>query len=205
MKDQTVSRIQPRRRSALYREVVGALQMAAEVVLLFLIFSAMLGGFEIEQNSMDPTFHPGQRVIVSKLGSVLPSWLVTTAQAAEHDGHTPFAPYRGQIVVFRSLSEADQTLIKRVIAVPGDQLELRDGAVFVNGQRLDEPYIHGQTTTCQQYCAPLTLGAGQYFMMGDNRGISLDSRSFGPVPAEKLVGRVLLRYWPLDEMALFGE
>ena len=72
----------PARRSTVYHEVVSALQMAAEVVLLFLIFSAMLGGFQIEQNSMDPTFHPGQRVIVSKIGSLLPSWLISTAQAA---------------------------------------------------------------------------------------------------------------------------
>lgn len=179
--------------------------MVAEIVLLFVIFSAMLGGFQIEQNSMDPTFHPGQRVIVSKLGGLLPSWFVGTARAAESDGQAVFAPHRGQIVVFRSLTTADETLIKRVIAVPGDRLELHDGMVFVNGVQQNESYIHGQVTTCQNYCEPLTLGAGHYFMMGDNRGISLDSRSFGPVPADNIVGQVVLRYWPPEDVTVFGE
>jgi signal peptidase I len=123
---------------------------------------------------------------------------VATAHAANDDS-APFAIHRGEVVVFNSLTTPGEALIKRVIGLPGDTVELRDGAVFVNGARVAEPYVHGQSTACHNACSPVRLGAGQYFMMGDNREVSLDSRSFGPVPAEKIVGTVLVRLWPPEK------
>jgi signal peptidase I len=106
-------------------------------------------------------------------------------------------------VVFNPPNGEGDALIKRVIAIPGDQVELRDGAVWVNGQLLDEPYVNGQVTSCNSACSPLQLKAGAYFLMGDNRSSSLDSRSFGPVHAERIVGRVVMRYWPLDQVEVY--
>jgi signal peptidase I len=87
-------------------------------------------------------------------------------------------------------------LIKRLIGLPGDTLTIRDGGVYLNGAPLMEPYLSGETTSCTTYCGPLTLGPDEYFFLGDNRPVSRDSRAFGPIAAEQIVGQVILRYWP---------
>ena len=183
--------------------IVELLQTAAQMLLLFMIISALIGRFEIHQISMEPNFHEGQRVIVSKLDSLWSTWFVRTAHAADNSKSSPFAPQRGQIVVFKSMQHDGEALIKRVIGVPGDMIVLRDGAVLVNGVVLDEPYVHGVYTSCNNYCDPVTLGPDAYFVMGDNRLNSLDSRSFGPVPADQIIGRVVLRYWPIDQIEIY--
>jgi signal peptidase I len=86
--------------------------------------------------------------------------------------------------------------------VPGDTIEIRDGEVRVNGEPVIEPYVNG-ATRCSAYCGPLTLGPDEFFFMGDNRGVSRDSRAFGTIPADQIVGRVIVRFWPLDEVALY--
>jgi len=173
------------------------------MLLLFLIISAVIGRFEIHQISMEPNFHEGQRVIVSKLGSIWSNLFVDTAHAADTHKGSPFALHRGQIVVFRPPEGTGDPLIKRVIGLPGDTLSFGDGKVLVNGVALDEPYVHGAYTTCNNYCEPVTLAPDTYFVMGDNRLNSLDSRSFGPVPGEQIIGRVVLRYWPLDRIEIY--
>src|SRR5262249_41773469 len=152
-----------------------------QVLALFLILSALIGRFEIHQVSMEPNFHEGQRVIVSKLDGIWASLFVRTAQAAEAHKKSPFAPRRGQVVVLDPPSGEGDALIKAVIGVPGDLLEVKDNGVWVNGQLLDEPYVNGQPTSCNNQCQPLHLDQDAYFLMGDNRSSSLDSRSFGPV------------------------
>jgi signal peptidase I len=194
---------QSRRRSGMQRAILELLRTAIQVLLLFLIISALIGRFEIHQVSMEPNFHEGQRVIVSKLDTLWSNLLLSTAHAS--DGHTssPFAPQRGQVVVFKAPNGEVDSLIKRVIGLPGDLIELRDGAVWVNGKQLDEPYVHGQITTCNNQCRPIKLDADSYFVMGDNRPSSLDSRSFGPVLGDRIVGRVVVRYWPLDKLEIY--
>lgn len=175
-----------------------------QVVLVFMIFSALIGRFVIHQTSMEPNFHEGQRVVVSKLDSLWSNWFVDTVQAAGTHTSSPFVLHHGQIAVFyETAAKQGDPLIKRVIGVPGDVVEVRDGAVLVNGQPLDEPYINGLTTSCYSYCGPITLGADTYFMMGDNRPVSRDSRSFGPVPVDQIIGRVVLRYWPFDQAEFY--
>src|SRR5262249_53761971 len=148
--------------------------------------------------------HEGQRVLVSKLDSIWSSLFVRTAHAADQRRNSPFALQRGQVVVFFKTPARDEdALIKRAIGLPGDTVELRDGTVLINGIRLDEPYPNGAAPSCGNYCQPITLGPDQYFLMGDNRTNSLDSRSFGPISASQLVGRVVLRYWPLDQVEIY--
>ena len=175
-----------------------------QALVLFLVLSALVGRFEVHQISMEPTFHEGQRVLVSKLDSLWSNLVVGTAHAADSRHSSPFALQRGQVVVFyRTPARDEDALIKRVIGLPGDTLEIRDGQVLVNGAALDEPYIHGIDTSCNATCGPLTLAADEYPMMGDNRVNSLDSRSFGPINAGQIVGHVVLRYWPLGDIEFF--
>ena len=193
-------RERPRARSA----IADLARTAIQALLLFVILSALIGRFEIHQISMEPNFHEGQRVLVSKLDSIWSSLFVGTAHAADSRRNSPFALQRGQVVVFFKTPARDQdALIKRAIGLPGDTVELRGGAVLINGVRLDEPYVNGAQTFCGNYCQPFTLGPDEYFLMGDNRVNSLDSRSFGPIPASQLVGRVVLRYWPLEQIEVY--
>jgi signal peptidase I len=136
---------------------------------------------------MERTLEPEQYVLVDKL--------------------TPrFDTYkRGDIVVFKPppdwVGQDDTPFIKRVIGVGGDQVEFRDGGVLINGTRLEEPYVYEvdgepQDTTSTQ--ESWTVPTGELFLMGDHRSDSADSRAFGPVSVEQVVGRAWLRYWPFD-------
>jgi signal peptidase I len=197
---QEPQRERPRARSA----IIDLAKTAIQALLLFVILSALIGRFEIHQISMEPNFHEGQRVLVSKLDSIWSSLFVRTAHAADSRRNSPFALQHGQVVVFFKTPARDgDALIKRVIGLPGDTIELRDGAVMINGTLLNEPYVTGAQTSCGNYCRPFTLGPDEYFLMGDNRVNSLDSRSFGPIPAGQIVGRVVLRYWPLEQIEVY--
>ena len=188
----------PKRRSPL-RDIVWT---GVQALVLFLLLSALIGRFEVHQISMEPTFHEGQRVLVSKLDNLWAGLIVRTAHAAESRRSSPFALKRGQVVVFyRSPERNEDALIKRVIGLPGDTLEIRAGQVLINDAVLDEPYVHGVVTSCTLSCGPQTLEPDTYFVMGDNRLNSLDSRNFGPIPADQIVGRVVLRYWPIDQIS----
>ena len=94
----------------------------------------------------------------------------------------------------------EELLVKRIVAMPGEVVEIRGGVVYVNGQAVTEPFPHD---TSPIDMAPMTLGPLSYFVLGDNRSNSNDSRSFGPVLLDQILGRVWLRYWPLNEMFLF--
>ncbi len=181
----------------------GLLETILQAFLLFIIVTSLIGRFEIHQTSMEPNFHEGQRVIVSQLDRALPDWVVRTTHAANGSGDRTLGLKRGQIIVFYDTPQGEIPLIKRLIAIPGDTVAIYDGQVFVNGEAIDEPYLHEVSTACRVYCGPLTLGNDEYFFMGDNRPGSRDSRSFGPIPARQIVGRVIVRYWPPDQFTLY--
>ena len=162
--------------------VVETLQVIAPALVLALIVHLFLAQATIVYGqSMEPNLHPNQRLIVDKLSYRL------------------HAPQRNDIVVV-DLPEMEEMLVKRIVALPGETVEVRGGTVYVNGVAIPEPYDHDLTAYDM---APLTLGPLAYFVMGDNRGNSNDSRSFGPITRDEVVGRVWLRYWPLDQFVLF--
>ena len=128
---------------------------------------------------MVPTLHVWDQLLINKL-------------AYDIEG-----PERGDIVLFR---DPEEDLIKRVVGVPGDEIAVRDGRLFLNDEPQKEPYVAGET--CIRYqpktCSfgPATVPKGHIFVMGDNRAHSYDSRFFGPVPEETLIGEALFRFWP---------
>lgn len=150
--------------------------LLAILVHLFLAQATVVFG-----QSMEPNLSPQQRLILDKISYRLR------------------APQRNDIVVV-DLPTMEEMLVKRVVALPGETIEVRDGIVLVNGQPLAEPFPHdlGHTSMPAAVLGPL-----EYFVMGDNRANSNDSRSFGPVQRESIVGRVWLRYWPLDQFTFF--
>lgn len=164
-----------------------AITVALAVGLYLVIQTFLVGTYRVEQVSMLPTLRQGQHLLVDKL--------------------TPrFDPYsRGDIVVFHAPGTASGSIpyIKRVIAVAGDHVALEDGQVLVNGVALTEPYLsddgrdHGATLPLDGTTA-WDVPAGDIFVMGDHRARSVDSRSFGPVPVDQVIGRAVIRFWPLD-------
>lgn len=177
------------------RPALGCLfEVVETLVLTVLIFlgiqTFVAQPYKVQQGSMETTLLPDQYVLVDKL---TPRW----------------APYaRGDIVVFDPpetwSSGGGVPFIKRVIGLPGDRIELVDGKVFVNDIELDEPYIfeeNGEPQTTDPAAGGATewlVPAGQLLVMGDHRQNSADSRNFGPVEVDHVIGRAWLRYWPFD-------
>ena len=172
-----------RRRAAIEWGVL----IVAALVLAIVIKTFLFQAFYIPSESMVPTLKVGDRVLVNKLSYDL------------HDVH------RGDIVVFKAPPAAQSgnidDLVKRVVGLPGDTLEARDGHVYVNGKRLDESYLPDGTRTDN---LPVTkVPAGHIFMMGDNRPESRDSRYFGPIKESSIIGRVFVRIWPPGSIKIF--
>jgi signal peptidase I len=163
------------RRPGWLREILDTVVLIGAIYALVNLSSAR---YMVQGQSMFPNFDDNQVLYVSRLNYMLGQ------------------PERMDIVVFHYPLDLAEDYIKRVIGVPGDVVELRDTQVYVNAVPLDEPYIN-------EACAPTScrdnvwnLGPDEFFVMGDNRNHSSDSRVFGPVKRELLVGEVLVRYWP---------
>ena len=168
--------------------------IAGAVLLALVVKVFLLQAFFIPSPSMYPTLKEGDRVLVNKLSYKL------------HDVN------RGDVVVFeRPASEAPSAipeLIKRVVGLPGDAVTFRGGHVYINGEKLEEPYLPEGVTTTADFApnrctvdAPCLIPPGEVWVMGDNRNDSKDSRYFGPIPESSIVGRAFVIVWPLDRLA----
>jgi signal peptidase I len=147
-------------------------------VVFFVILNATIGTFRVYGTSMLPNIEPGDCLVVNKL----------TYSFKEPD--------RGEIVILHSPRKTDTDLIKRIIALPGDTIEIKNGNVFVNGTALDEPYINNTP----DYKYPLqSVPEGNYFVLGDNRSVSADSHLGWYLPRENIIGKAWVRYWPLQK------
>ena len=172
----------PRSNAKSILEWVGVIVGALLVALLIKTF--LLQAFYIPSRSMEPTLRIGDRVLVNKL-----SYRV-------HDIH------RGDIVVFERPKDeppdAIKDLIKRVIALPGETVSTQNGQVYIDGRPLDEPYLPAGTVT--DNLPPTKVDDGKVFVMGDNRGDSRDSRYFGAIDEDLIVGRAFVRIWPVTHL-----
>jgi signal peptidase I len=177
-------------------EVVETLVLTVVIFLGIQTFVAQ--PYKVQQGSMENTLQPEQYVLVDKL---TPRWAAYS---------------RGDIVVFDppdswSSGSTGVPFIKRVIGLPGDRVELRDGKVLVNGVELDEPYIFEQNgvpqTTDPSIGGPneWLVPDGDLLVMGDHRQDSADSRTFGPIEVTHVIGRAWLRYWPFDTFGILPK
>jgi signal peptidase I len=173
-------------------EIVETLVLTA--ILFWLIQSFVAQPFQVRQQSMMDTIQDSQFVLVDRLTPRFDSY------------------HRGDIIVFTPPEVTAESpkldpFIKRVIGVAGDTVELRDGAVYVNGIALDEPYVFksrgvAQPTIPESGESSWTIADGELFVMGDHRAASSDSRAFGPIKVSDVIGRAWLRYWPLAAVSI---
>lgn len=187
--------------TAAIREILEALALA---VIAFILIQGSIQNFRVEGSSMSPTLEGQQYLIVNKLvytrvdlarlARIIPFWGVNPATPA-----WPLSPPRaGEIIVFHSPEDPRRDFVKRVIGTPGDEVAIVEGVVRVNGANLWEGYLREPGDYDME---PLRLREGEYFVLGDNRRYSNDSRDWGIVPEDYIVGQVLLVYWPF---ASFG-
>lgn len=162
------------------REWAETLVVALLVALVIRTFVVQV--YLVEGPSMEPTLHTYERVFVNKLVYRLRD------------------PKPGEIIVLQDPNRPQRELIKRVIAVAGETIEIKRGTVYVNGQPLKEPFINTAIKSTTDM-APLTIPAKQVFVMGDNRGMSFDSRAIGPVAQSKIDGKAFFMFWPVDKFA----
>jgi len=169
----------------LTREFLETIVPAVLIALLINLFLAQ--ATRVYGQSMEPNLHTDQRLIVEKL-SYNPYF-------RHYLGFS--GPERGDVVVISLQTQGDELLIKRVIGLPGDVIEIHNGTVYVNGQILAEPYLADSTTGS---FGPTTVPPLHIFVLGDNRDFSNDSRSFGTVPLSDVVGRAWFSYWPVEQV-----
>jgi signal peptidase I len=166
--------------------------------------------YRIPSESMVPTLEVGQRVLVNRIGErfgdpevgdVVVFHPPTGAEQDNTCGSGP--PPAGQVCDRPTSQKADVNFIKRVVAGPGDRLRVVDGHVVLNGKRQSEPFIRpcGSGDECN-FPRQVTIPPGHYFMMGDNRGSSDDSRFWGPVPEKWVIGQAFATYWPPGRIGL---
>lgn len=165
--------------SGLLREGLETLLMAA---IIWAGVNVATARFRVEGASMEPNLHTGNFVIVSRVAY----WKVMGE------------PRRGDVVVFQPPTNPQEDYIKRVIGLPGDTVEIREGRVYVNGGLLEEPYISVPTNRSGIW----RVAEGEYFVLGDNRNDSDDSRNFGPLDADSIVGKAWVVYWPVRDWGL---
>jgi signal peptidase I len=166
--------------------------------IFLVIYSAIGQPRVIPSASMEDTLLIGDHLLISRLGYdiglPLTPWHVSLWRN----------PKRLQIIIFRSVQEGSQDLVKRVIGMPGDTVEVRDGAVWLNGQKQDEPYIKEPMFPTANY-GPYKVPPNCYFAMGDNRNDSYDSRYWGCVPRANLIGVPVMTYLSIDAPVRDGE
>jgi signal peptidase I len=178
-----------------------AVLWAAMAVIVFGVLDAR--AFRVPSESMEPTLEVGDRLVVTKVsepsrGDVVtfnpPLGAATAECGVDHPADSPCPrPTAGPV---------DLVFVKRVVAVGGDRVSMRGGRVYLNGERQDEPFARAGGCGSCDLPREVTVPDGYLFLLGDNRGESADSREFGPVPSDWMIGKVRLRYWPLDAVGM---
>jgi signal peptidase I len=170
---------QPQRGNTLLSGWLRDVLISLAVSAFFIIF--LYQPVKVEGTSMMPTLQDQERVFINKFVYKL----------------EPIA--RGDVIVFRYPRDPAKSYIKRVVAIAGDRVRIEDGVVFVNGQRLSEPYLPEQYEDVRSYSESV-VPPHSYFVLGDHRNLSNDSRDFGPVSENFIYGKAVFGYWPVDRV-----
>jgi signal peptidase I len=176
VRDQTITAELPeKKRSGGLRMIIDVLETILLSVILFVGINAVTARIRVDGSSMEPTLHHGQLILVNKLS------------------YRMGEPVLGDVIVFHYPIDPQQEYIKRIIGLPGDQVDINDGKVYVNEQLIEEPYIAASPAYGP---ASWIVSEGSLFVLGDNRNNSSDSHRWGTVPMEYVVGKAVIIYWP---------
>ncbi|HLY31028.1 MAG TPA: signal peptidase I [Ktedonobacterales bacterium] len=176
----------PNARGHIARELVETIVLTA---VIFFVVHISVQPFEVKGPSMEPGLFTGEYVMVNTLAYLFGG------------------PQRGDVIVFHPPTNPSVTYVKRVIGIPGDRIDISLNAVFVDGIRLNEPYIYPLPSGVNENNSVFTdirLGPGQYFVLGDHRQDSDDSRDFGYVPRANIVGKAEMVFWPLGDVHIIS-
>jgi signal peptidase I len=203
----TASPQQTRKQSSLVREII---ETALLALIIFVAVRSVVLNFKVDGLSMMPSFENGEMLLVNRNSyRSIDTWdfIDWLPFVDEHNDAEPFVtfgePKRGDVIVFTPPEPGqDKPYIKRVIGLPGDTVEVHDDGVYVNGTQIEEPYLEGDTTSCRTgtspFCGSVTVPQGSVYVLGDNRSNSEDSRFFGPVPENRIIGKAWITYWPTE-------
>jgi len=171
-----------RSRNTLLRDVV---EIVLLVVTIYTLVNLATSRAVVEGASMKPNFATGQLVIINRFAYYFNS------------------PARGDVIVLHNPRQDQEDFIKRVVGLPGETIQIKEGRVYANGTLLDEPYVE---EFCTAGCdGTWTLDNDHYFVLGDNRNHSYDSHSFGPIQRSLIVGQAWIRYWPLSDFEIINH
>jgi signal peptidase I len=163
------------------------IETAVLTIAIFLIVRVALQNFKVEGDSMYPNLHNGEYILVNKIDYKIRS------------------PQRGDIIVFQATpaGQPDKDFIKRVIGLPGETVAVRDQSIWINGKRLNEPYIQPLYRPTYSW-GPKKVPSGDYFVLGDNRNNSQDSHLWGWLPRQYIIGKAWISYWPPSQLHIFS-
>lgn len=168
------------KKSSVIRETIESIAIA--VVLAIIIRMFIFEPFYIPSGSMEPTLLVNDRIIVSKVSYYFGE------------------PQRGDVMVFKYPKDPSRNFVKRMVAKPGETVELRDNTLYINGEAVSENYLP-RGVQYEDY-GPLEIPQGYYFMLGDNRNNSEDSRYWGTLPEDLITGKSVAIYWPIERLSL---
>lgn len=146
-------------------------------IVFYAILSTFIGRYKVLSVSMEPNLYEGEYLLISK------------------QTYKIWSPVRGDVVVFRYPRDLQKNYIKRLIGLPGEEVELRDGQLYIDGELVSEPWLVNQPRATS---GRWVLGQDEYFVMGDNRDNSSDSRAWGSISHQHIIGKALLCYWPVN-------
>jgi signal peptidase I len=199
----------PASRSAFKAHASELFKIVATLVVVVIGVRLLIQTFSVDGPSMNPTFETDQRLLINRAaywhvdGTPFEGLIPSSRQGSV--AYVFGGPHRGDVVVFRPPGDSgfQSDLIKRIIGLPGDTVSIQDGQVSVNGQALAEPYVKFPADyTYPDRGLAVLIPNDSYFVLGDNRPVSVDSHFGWVVPADKLVGQAWLLYWPITEWRL---
>lgn len=162
------------------------------LAIFVVVYRFLFQPHQVKGNSMYDNFHDGEYLLTDKVS------------------YRFNQPVKDDVIVFKAPMNEDYDYIKRIIGLPGDTVIIKDGSVYINGKKDDESgYLDTRVKTMPGRASTeglmITVPSGNYFVMGDNRNNSSDSRDFGPVPQQNIVGKAWMRYWPLNEIGVIKK
>lgn len=184
------------------REIVEAIILA---IVVYMLIHAVIETKRVEGRSMEPTLQTGYHMILNKavywrLDSSLIDRLFPGRQKSDGKPFYVFGqPQRGDVVVLKYPRDPSRDFVKRIIGLPGETIEIKQGKVYINDKPLDEPYILSQPN---YYLARQVVPEDSFFVLGDNRNNSSDSHIWGMLPIDDIVGKAWILYWPLGKLGL---